>query len=342
MRHQLTLAAFLLASSTVACVDSQDPSTDPAVVTSDLSAANGNQSTADEAPMFGEEALFAAAAIEADNPTTDAMAKDPSVAALDARPDVDARELLIMWGKLPADKTATAVRDWSGSLTVSRGALVVSRTIAFEDRTDAVLPRTSPATVSFTSKTRPASDGLALRILDTDGTSGSPSTTPITLTYTPANGGTPATIDLGQLSHGAVVLDAGGGDKIVAVAERRHGDCEGGFMRGRWHAVAAHAGVYRGLVTNRGGEVIGHVRGIYGERANGDAVMFGKFIDQAGAFKGVIAGTFTGGEFHARWLDQAGEHGRLGGVYFEGSTAGGGAFVGRWAQTACSEDPAQP
>jgi hypothetical protein len=353
MRHPLSslaVAAFL-AVPVAACVDQADPTADPAAVATDLSAGTGNQTTTDEAPMFGEAAPFAAAAIEADHAVVDPIAGDPTVAALDVRPDVDARQLLVLWGQMPPDRTATLAHDWSGTLSVSRGKLVVERAIAFEAATDSLQPRTSASSLHFTSKTRPAVDGLAIKILDDQAPSATPPPSPspglglapIVLTYTPDDGTAPIAIDLDQLSHGASVTDLGGGNKLVAVAERRHADCEGGFLRGRWHPLAgAPVGAYRGVVTSRTGEVIGHIRGIYGVRANGDAVMFGKFIDTAGAFKGVVVGTYAGNTFHARWLDRAGEHGTLGGVYFEGAPGAGGGFVGRFAQTGCSEEPAQP
>lgn len=115
--------------------------------------------------MFGDQAAFDAAGIEADAAFTDTMASDPSVTTIAAAPDVASHRVVIAWGKLPADPTSTA-RDWSGSLTISRGALLVSRTIGFEDRSDQLLPRTSKDTVAFENITKPFVDGLALRVLD--------------------------------------------------------------------------------------------------------------------------------------------------------------------------------
>lgn len=328
--RQLPLALVL--ASAAACVDQQASTDNTAATQSALEQANGGETTADEAPMFADEAAFDAAGIEADTAITDTMANDPGVTTIASAPGVASERVVIAWGKLPADPNATA-RDWSGSLTISRGALVVSRTIGFEDATDHLLPRTSKDTVAFTSVTKPFVDGLALRVLDPTPASADP----LTLTYTPANGGTSYTLDLAQLATGPLVVDAGDGSKIVAAALHDKDGCEHGFMRGRWHQLLPDLGVYRGLVVAPDGAVIGHVRGIYGQRKNGDKVLFGKFIDDAGHFKGILAGTYGGGDFDAKWIAKDGDHGIVKGKYFESPTVRGGLFAARWADAACAQ-----
>jgi hypothetical protein len=83
--------------------------------------------------------------------------------------------------------------------------------------------------------------------------------------------------------------------------------------------------------------VIGHVRGIYGQRQNGDDVLFGKFIDDAGHFKGILAGTYGSGSFDAKWLVASGEHGRIEGKYFDSPDVRGGLFIARWADSTCAQ-----
>jgi len=321
----------LLLASAAACVDQAGTTDNSAATQSALEQDNGGETTADEAPMFGDEAAFDAAAIEADAAVTDTMSSDPSVTTIAAAPDAASHRVIIAWGKLPADPDSAA-RDWSGSLTISRGALVVGRTIGFEDATDHLLPRTSKDTVAFQSITKPFVDGLALRVLDPTPAS----TDPLTLTYTPASGAT-YTLDLAQLAAGPLVVDAGDGFKIVAAALRDKDGCEHGFMRGRWHQLLPNLGVYRGLVVGPEGGVIGHVRGIYGVRKNGDHVMFGKFIDDAGHFKGILAGTYGNGDFAAKWITKDGDHGLVKGKYIESPNAPGGMFAARWADAACAQ-----
>jgi hypothetical protein len=327
--------ALVLATTAAACVDDAQTPTEP--TTEDIASAieleNGGFDTADEAPEFGADAAFTAAAIEADTAEVDAMASDPVMAEL-AGPgaaNVIARDLVIVWGRWPADSTATAGRDWSGSLQLSRGGMLVRRRIAFEQATDRVAPRTARDLIEFTSVTRPAADGLALTVFDGDPGNANP----ITLTYTPT-GGTAHALDLSRLATGPIVVDLGDGNRILVAGHRRVDTCDHGFMRGRWHALSPNASAYLGVVTNSDGEPIGHVRGIAGQRTNGDAVMFGKFISRDGHFKGLLKGTYENGHYQARWIDRAGDHGVAGGVYFPGPTMRAGGFLGRWAETSCA------
>jgi hypothetical protein len=316
----------------VACVGHGD---DAQSVSSDLEKPNGGFDTADEAPAFGDQAELDAAAIEADAVAADTQADDPTTMAIDQSSPATGFRMILVWGRLPADRTATDKRDWTGAITLSRGALIVRRTIAFEDATDHLLPRTSRDTVSFSSVTRPYVDGLALTVLDP---TPSPSSAQ-TLTYTPADGSTAYTLDLSQLSAGPIVVDAGNGFKIVAVGQHRRVDpCDRGFMRGRWHALSPHLGRFLGLVTDDNAAPIGHVRGVFGQRRTGEPVVFGKFIDRDGAFRGLLVGSFDNGEYKARWIDRQGDHGNAHGVYFEGAEPSAGHFLGRWAEASCTSD----
>lgn len=331
MRHQLPLA-LLLASSTFACVDNAATDTNNAAeVTSALERDSGGLDTTDEAPMFGDDTTFQAIALERDTSVVDTMVSDPSVSSIEAAPDVVRHRVLIAWGRLPADPNATTGRDWSGSIKVSRGALVVGRTIGFEEATDRLLPRTAADQVEFQSMTRPFADGLVLRVLTRpDPAQGAP-----LLTYTSADGTHTYDLDLAALIEGPVSIDAGDGNRVVAMALRDNDACDHGFMRGRWVALEPGMGVYRGAIANAEGEVTGHIRGIWGQRQNGDKVMFGKFIATDGSFRGLLVGTYEDGHYRARWITRAGDHGLAGGVYFDAPNLRGGMFAGRWAETSC-------
>ncbi len=332
MRHQLPLA-LILASSTFACVDNAATGTDDAnEVTSALEQDNGGFDTSDEAPMFGEQPAYESAAIETDTAFADPMASDASVAAIENQAGIARHRVLIAWGRMPADPDATTGRNWTGSLALSRGAFVVGRTIGFEERTDHVLPRQSRDRVEFESVTRPFADGLVLRVLDPDPAQGAPH-----LTYTSADAATTLDLDLAQLAAGPVSIDAGDGNRVVAIALRDDDACDHGFMRGRWVALRPHMGVYRGVVADADGHVAGHIRGIWGQRQNGEHVMFGKFIDADGHFRGILAGTYEDGHFRTRWIVRSGDHGVAGGLYFDAPNVRGGVFVGRWAEASCAQ-----
>jgi len=330
MRHQLSLALLLAAS---ACINNAGTTDDTAEVTSDLERDNGGFDATDEAPMFGQEDAFAQAQIENDAPAADPMTSDPAITDLERSTTAARHRVLIAWGRMPADPNATDARDWSGSLTLSRGGMIVGRTVGFENATDRLAPRTAPNTLSFTSMTRPFADGLLLRVLDPDPAS----TDALTLTYHSDVANQDYSLDLAQLAAGPVSIDAGNGYRVVAIALRDRDACDHGFLRGRWVALRENVGVYRGLIVNADGEVTGHIRGIWGQRRNGDKVMFGKFIATDGTFRGIVAGTYDAGQFHARWLTSAGDHGVLGGMYVDAPNLRGGVFVGRWAEASCAQ-----
>lgn len=335
MYRKLSLPlALLFALPTAACLD-KGSGNDTQDVSTAIEQPNGGFDTADEAPVFGADTEFAQAAIEPDATANDTLATDPATTALDSASAAAGFRMIIVWGKIPGDPTSQDSRDWTGSLKVSRGGLIVRRTIAFEDKTDQLLPRTSIDTVSFKSVTRPYVDGLALTVLDP---MPSPTATQ-TLTYTPADNSTSYTFDLSQLATGPIVVDAGNGFKMVAIGQHRQvAACDSGFMRGRWHALSPHLGKFLGVVTDQDGAPVGNVRGVFGERRNGDSVLFGKFIDREGKFRGLLVGSFDNGEYHARWVDRQGDHGAAHGAYFEGATPTAGQFLGRWAEASCTAD----
>jgi len=330
MRYQLPLALLLTVPAVACTTDSSAPDDGNLDgVTTAIERENGGYDTADEAPMFGDDALYAAADIEADAAVSDPLATDPAIADLEHNPAVAARDVIVMWGRMPADPNGAA-RTWSGELRLSRGGMVVRRRIAFEEATDRILPRTRRDVIAFQSVTRPHADGLALTVLDPTPADASP----LVLTYVSADASATYTIDLGALDAGPVAIDAGDGNQIIAVAHHRDA-CDHGFLRGRWRALSPNAGHYAGLVLDAGGQPAGHIRGIYGKRANGEPVFFGKFIAADGTFKGILRGTYDAHQFDGRWLDRAGDHGVLRGLYRAGDTLRGGQFLGRWAEATC-------
>lgn len=326
MRLSLLSVALLSA----ACVNTPTDSAED--ITSALEQEMGGFETTDEAPMFAMEDAYADTAIEGDSLVADPMESDATIASMESAPNAEVLDVMMMWGQLPPDPDATVARDWSGELRISRGGMYVRRRLGFEDQTDRVLPRESRDAIRFESRTRPFADGLALRIVEDPARSAEP----LRLTYTP-DAGTARELDVTRLrEEHRLVVDAGDGNRVVAVATRRDDACQHGFIRGRWHKIAPNASRYLGLVANPRGEVVGHIRGIAGQRRNGDAVMFGKFISRDGGFVGLVKGTYENGELHARWIDRAGDHGSINGVYFEGGpNPRSGGFLARWAETSC-------
>jgi hypothetical protein len=326
----------LLACSLVAvaggCTDTPEDEADQIVSAIELE--NGGLDTEDEAPSFGEVDAFANAAIENTAVVTDTMETDTEVVALRDRTDVQRLRVAAIWGRMPPSREDLAPHDWSGTIQVSRGAVVVRHRIGFEEATDRLLPRDTRTAIAFQSVTGPFVDGLILEVLADADLGG------ITLSYVPGSG-TTVEVRLADLLAGPVTRDFGDGNRLVVTALRGDRDaCDHGFMRGRWHALRDNLGGFRGIVTDADGAPIGHMRGIYGTRRNGEQVFFGKYINNEGQFRGIFAGHYRDGNFVGRWITRAGEHGRLGGHYRE-SLPGpevGGVYVGRWAETSCAAD----
>ena len=327
------LLACSLVAAAGACTDGPEDEADQIV--SQLELENGGLDTEDEAPSFGEVETFTAASIEAGAAVDDTMDRDTEVAALRDRTDVQRLRVAAVWGRMPPSREEVTRTDWSGRIEVSRGAIVVRHRIGFEETTDRLMPRDTRTAVAFQSVTGPFADGLVLEVL-ADADLGS-----ITLSYVP-NTGDRLDIALSDLLAGPLSTerDANGNRIVVTALRRDRDDCDHGFMRGRWHALRPGLGGFRGIVTDADGAPIGHMRGIYGTRRNGEQVFFGKFINREGQFRGIFAGHYRDGSFVGRWLTRDGEHGRLGGHYRE-SLPGpevGGVYMGRWAETSCAAD----
>jgi hypothetical protein len=305
-------------------------------IASDLELANGGLDTADEAPEFGDTALFAAAAMEPDTARVDPMDTDSGVVALRNAAGAAHLRVAMVWGQLPPDRAATTAHDWSGRITISRGALVVRRTIGFEAATDQIQPRTSRDVVTFTSTTQPFADGVVLEVI-TDATDLST----VSLSYTSRDGAVATTVPLSALTPRPLSVDVDAdGNRVIVAALRTDDACDRGFVRGRWHTLRPGLGRFMGVATDADGQRIGHLLGIWGQRATGAQVFFGKYVDGDGRFRGLMVGTYADGEFHGRWIIGTGDHGLIQGLYRDGARgdAIGGAFMGRWAETSCAAD----
>ncbi len=158
----------------------------------------------------------------------------------------------------------------------------------------------------------------------------------LTLTYTSADGAATYTLDLAALTVGP----------LHRRRRRRQPDrrdrppprrLRPRLPRGRWHALGPNAGRYAGLVLSAEGEPAGHVRGIYGTRRDGSAVVFGKLIGLDGRFRGVLRGTYADGHFDGRWIDRGGDHGAIRGLFRAGDALRAGQFLGRWGEAGCAE-----
>ena len=322
-------SALYLSLFLVACQQGEDEE-----IKSAIEELNGGLDMNDEPAAFGDLAPFDELdAYDLERTSDDPMDADPDVAAMRERPDAAHYAVTVVWGQIPGDPDNTVAHDWSGRISVSRGAVLVRAVLRFEERTDEVLPREDRTFVAFTSVTLPHHDGLRLAIIDPEPRSDAP----IVLTYE-GRDGTTLRVNLDELAEEAVELEVDdAGNRIVAVASRRGLDvCDHGFLGGVWQKVTERAGRLHGRVVSAEGAPLGHLRGIFGVKENGEHVFFGKYIDLEGRFRGIFGGHYRDGRFEGRWLSRSGEVGRLGGHYRDARVSSRpGRFIGRWAQTSC-------
>ncbi len=290
----------------------------------------------------------------------------------------DRIRILVAWGYLQPHPNATEVVDWSGSISVTNASLRVVRTVRFEDNDSVTEPRTSPSSVSFTSHTRPAADGLLLEIA-TNATL-DPTSAGVTLTFDSAAFQNSIPLTPGERLSEVIPVDNAGHVLAYHVIRPDAAVCHEGFLRGQWNvalnAAGVEVGTLVGVIDNGDGSVRGQLKGVFGQRANGKKVFFAKVIDPSGNFIALIAGMYDDGVFMGRILIGANHiiDGRVHGHYFAGlppvatgngddagptttppstvpitangdagpSTGTGGdehgGFIGRWTQK-CGEDP---
>jgi len=327
------LAAGLGLATIVALSGCAQDQTEVDTIATELELEDGGFEMSDELPMFGDSTLDVDFPEEV--PVADPIEQDVEVVAMMNDVDAVLFNVALEWGQLPGDPSNTTPRNWSGQFRVNRGAIIVRRTNRFEPATDWVLPRSDRQTVEVRTITGPHHDGIRLTVIDPR-----PEDGPLVLSYVTVAGGVHS-MPMAALVNGpvtAVVDDAN--NRIVGVANARPLDfCSHGSLHGKWKKFADHRGRFRGVVRNADGDPQGHIRGVYGRRANGDKVFFGKYIRRDGTFQGIFRGRYDNGHFAGRWHNRGGEIGALGGAYTEDlipGPAAGGHFLGRWRELTCN------
>jgi len=280
----------------------------------------------DEAPMFGDAAIFDELDLnDTETAITDDFASDAEVLAVTDAADAVVDDVLVLVGDGELDQ------DYELDASVDGGILIATSGIRIAGR-DAITRRTDNRRIIAALRTRRHLAGLRLRLAARADNAAS-------RTLRLRINGVDHDIDVDRLLDAPESRDlSADGDRVVVVARRRPVDtCDHGFMRGQWLQMGRGFGALRARVSNSDGEGIGHLRGLYGVRRNGERVFFGKYINRAGQFKGIFAGKYRNGHFAGRWLARGGDHGVLGGRYRETrpGVRHGGALAGRWAETSC-------
>jgi hypothetical protein len=329
----------LLALALSACggnVGSTAGSTDTTEMQAALDTADGGMTTVAEKPSFADPAFaavpeFSAAFADLDDPTMGSTLGGPSGA-----PVLHRYHVVLLWGHLPpahdADEAdvAPSPADWTGSVSVSAGAIAVKRTLMFEGK-DAIAPRTAINSVSFVSHTLPHVDGMLLSIAMPASDS--------TLHFDTAS--LKKDLDLSRLATevGGVVHLADGRNGLFAIGYEDRPGCAEGFVAGRWNKVRPALGTFHGRVFRGDGVTEGHVRGLWGHAPKRDQnVFFGKHIALDGSHRGLLGGVYGDGAFKGVWGVSDGgapkDAGGLQGFYSDGYVAddGRGVWIGRWAE----------
>jgi len=334
--RNLLVVATLGIPLALGCQDTMDDF-DSAEVESALEKENGGYDMENEKKEFGTEQLFTAAEEgEEESEVSDAIEDTDEVREMRDRPDAALFHTTIMWGQFPSNFELETPRTWDGTLSVNRGAIVVRSVIRFEGESDELIPRDDRKVVAFRSTTLPHRDGLRVTIIDPTPQSDEP----LTLSYTDRDGNvvlSTAVRNLVEARKSVVVDDLN--NRIVALSIPEPGDlCQSGFIGGKWHKITERFGIFVGKVKNSRGVTAGHMRGIYGQRLNGNKVFFGKYINLEGEFKGIFRGTYSEGHFSGKWINRNGEVGVLGGQYRQSDRVSGlgGHYLGRWMETSCN------
>jgi hypothetical protein len=307
----------------------------------------GGYNMKDDVPAFADEQL-------AREETGDVDYDDPFAQATDIRTleTSDRRQLFLMitWGNLHRDSTITGPTDWSGSLSVDNGVVLLKRTIAFE-MGDHIVPRTQRDLLEWKSQTYLGGDGILVKVhpapvpvlsnvavpdtVDSSSVVIHFETTPLSVEFT-----------LAQLPglNRVVTLPDGNAVSFTAV-EQLPGRCPHGLMQGVWrNHPEREGGVFRGRWATADGSVRGFMKGIYGTNDAGDRVFYGKMIDENGRFEGIMRGVWgnhagmNGGWFAGRWVDRNLKiRGELKGEWRRSDRCHGGFYRARWAMN-CNRD----
>ncbi|HOP07707.1 MAG TPA: hypothetical protein PLF13_10500 [candidate division Zixibacteria bacterium] len=277
---------------TIGCSNNPTDTTEPAQ-TLDLNDEFGGYLATDEEPAFGDAELAAEAA--ADEEYDDPILLTPAMDSLTTDAEASLYHLRIVWGMLNYDSTVTDLTDWTGSLTVSRGGIVIRRTIRFELGQDYIPTRTAPELLEWVSFTSVHHDGVAVDIYIPAGTTDTSTVdslkTPEPVTVSFETGPYSRTFEIDELTALDTVVYLEDSNAVVFQAFKlNHYPCARGFLTGNWGFDEEGNGVFSGLWTDRHGWVTGFVEGSFGVDSTGDKVFFGKWIANDGSFAGLIRG----------------------------------------------------
>lgn len=345
----------------------------------DFNDAYGGLTISDEEEAFGDESLKAMLFLEEGEEVDDPLEQDPEVLRLHERAREAVRQgdrhcpdftfLRLRWGMLPSPDDSVGVEppcdivDWTGSLRVDRGVVVVKRLIRFEKPLDHVIwPRLDRQTVAFQSYTGCHFDGLVIQIIEPHLEEGTEPQEPNQLHIDmPLFSVSIDVAELAGLDRTADVDDAGHQVQLTGFTLQDVEVCPKGFLSGVWKRLPAETdelntdrpdtvdrgermGSFKGAWVTLDGRIKGFLRGGYGVDSDGNRVFRGKAIGRRGHFHALLTGMWEPGDgddlaaFRGDWVLASGRvEGILGGTAQPVEGTRGGFFTGRWTSL-CDEE----
>jgi hypothetical protein len=285
----VVIGLFLLPAACNRNTSSTKPtSNDPILPTSDPW---GGYTATDEGAFFAEESHTMP--YEGDDEGEDETGNDDSdigsdsgLLALLGDPNMVVYVLRVDWGQLAFNPNHTTEIDWAGSISTTRGAVLVRRLYRFEyflQGDQIIRPRTDIETVSWSSKTTVHHDGLLVAILTLPDDNAN--TTEVT--FSTAYNSCERTFTLADLEAVNVTVNADdAGNKIAFNGCRTElGQLIDGVFGGRWNA-----GAFIGRWITLDGTPLAKFAGVYGINPEGKYLYFGKMVNMDGTFRGMMKG----------------------------------------------------
>lgn len=93
---------------------------------------------------------------------SDPVLEFSSVGSFSADNESGLYDLRIMWGSFCIDSTVSEATDWSGSLSLGRGAEIIRRVIRFDSNQDSFLLHTDLRSIGWVFRTAIYTDGTAV------------------------------------------------------------------------------------------------------------------------------------------------------------------------------------
>ena len=257
----------------------------------------GGFTTTSEEPGFGNEELLGEdeGNVEYDDP----ILGSSEVQAITEDVEAGLFHFRAVWGQLEYDSTFTTETDWTGSLSITRGAEVIRRVIRFETGQDYILERTAKELIEWHSITTVHNDGIAVDIfvppvlptydttfiIDDDGMGNVdttivvdtvyPEVEPVTVSF--ETGPYSQTFTLNDLVSLDTVVELDDGNSVAFQAMQFYRfSCPRGFIAGHWGFDDENTGVFEGIWMTQHGYISGYVEGYFENNEEEGKVFYGK------------------------------------------------------------------